>query len=415
MSVYKITTLMFLRFLLSSLFITLVLLPSCRTLILGRIDSAPRQLVRQVPHNFNGKVIIVGAGAAGLAAATILQQHGVDFQILEATDHYGGRVRKNTTFADFPIDLGAEWIHQKKEILNRLVADDSTDWTEATIPYRTLDTYWWDGTEYSKESRLGAKIAYWAYPEFKFKNTTWYDYLDKYFASKVKSKIVYNALVTNIDYTGPRVTITTKDGAQYEADKVIVTVSVGVLQKKLIQFNPVMPPKKLTAIQSVEFLPGFKLFMKFSEKFYPDLITCNTPKGEKVYYDVAFQKGAKTQVLGLLAMGPSTKAYYKLASKKQILEAALKELDVMFKGQASKAFTGEYLLQDWGRHAHTLGTWTNNEASWKTLQWLAKPLKQQVYFAGETYNIYDQRSTVHGAIVSGYTAVYELLEPYKTK
>jgi len=406
---------MSLRFLLSSLFITLVLLPGCRTLILGRIDSAPRQLVYQVPHNFKGKVIIVGAGAAGLAAGALLQQHGVDFQILEATNRYGGRVQKDANFADFPIDLGAEWIHQKKEILNRLVADDSTDWTEATIPYRTLDTYWWDGTEYSKESRLGSKIAYWAYPEFKFKNTTWYDYLDKYFAAKVKNKIVYNALVTNIDYSGSQVVITTKDGKQYQADKIILTVSVGVLQKKLIQFNPAMPLEKQKAIQSVEFLPGFKLFMKFADKFYPDVITCNTPKGEKVYYDVAFQKGAKDQVLGLLAMGPSTQEYYKLASEKQVLEAVLKELDVIFKGKASKSFTGKYMLQDWGRHPHTLGTWTNNEASSKTLQWLTKPLKQQVYFAGETFNIYEQRSTVHGAIVSGYTVVYQLLEPYETK
>ncbi|OJJ20213.1 hypothetical protein BKI52_17235 [marine bacterium AO1-C] len=401
-----------LRYLFSSLLIVLVLLPGCRTLILGKRDSAPRQLVYQVPHNFKGKVIIIGAGAAGLAAAALLQQHGVDFQILEASDRYGGRVHKSASFADFPIDLGAEWIHQKTSILNRLVADDSTDWTDATIPYRTLDAYWWDGKEYGKESRLRTKIAYWAYPEFKFKNTTWYDYLDKYFAAKVKDKIVYNALVTSIDYSGDAVKITTKDGKQYQADKVILTVSIGVLQRKYIQFNPAMPPEKIKAIQSVEFLPGFKLFMKFSDKFYPDMISCSTPKGEKVYYDMAFQKEAKDKVLGLLAMGPSAEAYYKLGSEKKILEAAIKELDAMFKGSASKAFTGKYLLQDWGKNPLVMGTWTNNEASENTMQWLNKPLKQQVYFAGETYNIYEQRSTVHGAIVSGYTAVYKLLEQY---
>lgn len=401
-----------LKYLLGILLLTGTMLSGCRALIVGKVDSAPYQLVHQVAHNFKGKVIIVGAGAAGLAAAELLRKHGVAFQILEASNRYGGRVYKNDTFADFPIDLGAEWIHQKKEILNRLVADDSTDWTEATIPYRTLNAYWWDGTEYGKESRLGAKVAYWANPEFKFKHTTWYDYLDKYFAAQVKDSIVYNALVTNIDYTGPKVVVTTQGGKQYQADKVIVTASIGVLQKGHIQFSPPIPSEKNKAIQSVEFLPGFKLAMKFSEKFYPDIISCSTPKGEKVYYDLAFQKDAKDKVLGLLVMGPSTKEYYKLNSKQEILKAVLKELDNMFEGKASKVFTGKYLLQDWGRHGLTWGTWTNNEASETTLKWLNEPLKQQVYFAGETYNIYEQRATVHGAIVSGYTAVYNILEQY---
>ena len=62
------------------------------------------------PTNFDGKVIIVGAGAAGLAAAKKLEEAGIRYQILEATDHYGGRIQKNEDFADFPIDLGAEWI-----------------------------------------------------------------------------------------------------------------------------------------------------------------------------------------------------------------------------------------------------------------------------------------------------------------
>ena len=68
--------------------------------------------------DFEGNVIIVGAGAAGLAAAKKLGEEGVSYQILEATEKWGGRIQKNVDFADFPIDLGAEWIHEDKSILN---------------------------------------------------------------------------------------------------------------------------------------------------------------------------------------------------------------------------------------------------------------------------------------------------------
>ena len=63
-------------------------------------------------------VIIIGAGASGLAAAKKLEEDSVTYQILEATNKLGGRIQKNDTFADFPIDIGAEWIHENKSILN---------------------------------------------------------------------------------------------------------------------------------------------------------------------------------------------------------------------------------------------------------------------------------------------------------
>jgi len=45
--------------------------------------------------NFSGKVIIVGAGAAGLAAGYLLKRYGVDFEIIEAASVYGGRLKKD--------------------------------------------------------------------------------------------------------------------------------------------------------------------------------------------------------------------------------------------------------------------------------------------------------------------------------
>ena len=40
------------------------------------------------------KVLIIGAGAAGITAGHLLAERGVDFEILEASSTHGGRVRK---------------------------------------------------------------------------------------------------------------------------------------------------------------------------------------------------------------------------------------------------------------------------------------------------------------------------------
>ena len=63
--------------------------------------TIPEKLTTSVTHDFKGKVIIVGAGAAGLSAANLLENSGVDYQILEATNRFGGRIKMNDSFADF--------------------------------------------------------------------------------------------------------------------------------------------------------------------------------------------------------------------------------------------------------------------------------------------------------------------------
>jgi monoamine oxidase len=56
-------------------------------------------------------VIVIGAGAAGLAATRALQQAGSDALTLEARDRVGGRILTDHTFVPYPVELGAEFIH----------------------------------------------------------------------------------------------------------------------------------------------------------------------------------------------------------------------------------------------------------------------------------------------------------------
>jgi monoamine oxidase len=57
-------------------------------------------------------VIIIGAGAAGLAAASVLRDAGIDTILLEARHRSGGRCWSVThTAAPLPLELGAEFVH----------------------------------------------------------------------------------------------------------------------------------------------------------------------------------------------------------------------------------------------------------------------------------------------------------------
>src|SRR6266702_529486 len=57
-------------------------------------------------------VLILGAGAAGLAAARSLSEAGVGLRVIEARTRIGGRVlTRKDSHVPVPLELGAEFIH----------------------------------------------------------------------------------------------------------------------------------------------------------------------------------------------------------------------------------------------------------------------------------------------------------------
>lgn len=67
------------------------------------------------------KVLILGAGAAGITAAKALHDKGIsDFLVLEGQDYIGGRM-KQSPFADMKVELGANWIQFADEEDNPLI------------------------------------------------------------------------------------------------------------------------------------------------------------------------------------------------------------------------------------------------------------------------------------------------------
>ncbi|XP_074041191.1 uncharacterized protein isoform X2 [Leptinotarsa decemlineata] len=84
----------------------------------GAIETGYREagrLIEMVP--IHKKIVIVGAGMAGLGAAYELTKlHFDDFLVIEAQEQPGGRVRAITVDGK-PLDLGAQWLHGKENPL----------------------------------------------------------------------------------------------------------------------------------------------------------------------------------------------------------------------------------------------------------------------------------------------------------
>ncbi len=277
-----------------------------------------------------GKVIIVGAGMSGVAAARYLQNRNWEVTVLEARNRIGGRVWTDHSLGK-PVDMGASWIQEsngnpltklaKKYLINTV----ETNWESVAL-------YDYKGKYYSKnevskildEGDWVTKKAYriagrqdkdrsvgWGvekvlkgagYSEKELhqihwrlstheldaaiefdKLSAWGDREDGYWGGDLIFPNGYGELVESLADNLPIYTSqivkevsSTNEGIKvitdketHEGDFVIITVPLGVLKKKNILFDPPLPESKLTAIEQLGMGNLNKLALKFKEIMWP--------------------------------------------------------------------------------------------------------------------------------------------------
>lgn len=363
-----------------------------------------------LPADFRGKVVIVGAGAAGLSAGYLLQRYGIDFEIIEAAPVFGGRMKKAAGFADFPIDLGAEWIHTDPAILKDILGSPGADVAIDFIEYNPKTTQTWNKGRLRSHNFM-SKL----YSEWKFKRTTWYGFFEEYIVPGIKDHIILNAPITEIDYTSDKVQLRTADHRAFEADKALITVPIKMLQSDLITFVPPLPKPKADAIHQVLVGDGIKVFVEFQDRFYPDILSFGPilkafRDEEKFVYDVAFGKDSDRNILGLFAINDKATSYTKLPTEAAIIEQFLRELDEIFEGQASARYV-QHIIQNWSAEPYIQGAYSYDfeDRQWRVVEAIQEPVADRLFFAGEALSI-DHQATVHGACASAFSAVAGMLK-----
>jgi monoamine oxidase len=426
--------------------------------------------------SFDAKIVVIGAGAAGLHTASLLLSQGISVQVLEASSDFGGRIAYfKEGLTDFPLELGADEIigndNSWYELTNKTGVPIKN--TESVVRYvldgqiGTSEDFEFDtdfqiargfrdaipgyqgsditvqnaiqsagikprvqhilegeiGNQYgSSNSRVGmrgistsqranATIG----DAYVVEGQSHYTIFSSVFAA-VKPHIQYNSPVTNIDYTGAKVIVSVEGGEDIEADKVVVTVPLSILQEGSVQFTPSLPGSKLNAINNLGMDAGMKVAIRFNGTFWGQETTSIISDGiVPRYYAPGIGRSKSNSVLSGYIMG-SEADFLRQLPEEEIFNTLIAELDEMYDGNASRLVSIsesgiDGVIKDWQAEPYIKGAYSYPKVgSSLARETLALPVNKQIFFGGEATDSRGNFGTVQGALDSGSRVVDELLQ-----
>ena len=403
-------------------------------------------------------IVVVGAGMSGLAAARRLADAGMGVTVLEARDRLGGRTWTNTSLG-VPIDLGGAWMHGTEnnpltELADRAGARGvQTDFDGAAI--------FQDGRELGPQV-LQATVKRWQRITSELVQLSENagedesvaaglariaDMTDPLIQWAVSSEIVaeyaadpdqlslrwfgneaafgggdvilpggYQQLIQHLArdltirlgtevgkvvYSDSGVRLQTSEGP-VDADRVIVTIPLGVLKAGTIAFDPPLPDQKQAAIERLGFGLLDKVVLKFDQPFWPaaDVIGL-VGSDQPVSMLINGETFTGEPLLVGLRGGHVARGREALTDQDSVAQvvAALN----------APTPTGS-LVTRWAEDPHARGSYSFIAAgsSPEDMNVLAEPVGERLLFAGEA-TIPEFFATVHGAYLSGVREAERIL------
>lgn len=399
-------------------------------------------------------IVIVGAGAAGLAAGQALAAAKANFLILEARSRAGGR-GWTLEAGGFPLDLGCGWLHSAETnpfvdeaakldiLLDRSTAPWQRPAFAGNFPMREQADYrqtweaFYERLEAAAETSPDQPAASFIEP-----GNRWNPMLDagstfingvelaglstidygRYRDSGVnwRAPIGFGALmgrmaaalpirfdcaVSRIDHSGSRLTIETSLGA-ISCRAAIVTVSTNILAEGALQFTPELPGK----VQAAMRLPlgvADKLFLAIDG-------AAALPEETRLYGD-----RSKVAMAGyhLRPFGrPLIECYFGGAFARELERAGsvafadfaigdiVSALGASWRARLRPIACSGWSLDPWARGSYSHARVGASEQR----AVLAAPVDDRLFFAGEACSRHDF-STAHGAFRTGVAAARDVL------
>lgn len=414
------------------------------------------------------RIVVIGAGLAGLAAARTLTDAGHAVTVIEARPRIGGRIHTSRLWPDLPMDLGASWIHGQKgnplttlakaagaklvqtsyaaalllgpdgaeidpdlkeaetilthalQAADRMEADvsvlqalhASTGWRQANPAQRRLVMYLINSTleqEYGSPAHqlsawYGQEVAEFIGADVLFPGG--FDQITTHLARGLGIRL--SAQVAHIAPGEVRLA----DGTRITADHVICTVPLGVLQSGKIGFAEALEPARQAAITGLRMGLLNKCWLRFDRVAWPDDVDWIGWLGPKPGYWgewVSLARGLGAPVL-LGFNAADAAAEVEALSDRDTAAAAHDALRAMFGSRFPAPIASQ--VTRWGQDPFSLGSYSFNAVG-------TSPARRQalagaewdgaLWFAGEATSP-GYFGTAHGAVLSGQSVAQDILD-----
>lgn len=417
-------------------------------------------------------VIVIGAGASGLMAARTLARAGKKVIVLEARDRIGGRIHSlDENMWGYPAQAGAEFVHGEAPLTRALMAEadlsylpiEGERWSAPNCEFQLMDDivpgqelmeqklreltedlpvaqfleHYFPGDEYAelrsnvyrivqgydaadpqristfalrdewlegqewKQGRI--KEGYGALLEFLFRE-----------CQRAGVEMRFNTPVQEIMNEKENVCVRGAHGFEMSAQAVVVTASVGALQN--LRFTPVIQ-EEMRAVQDIGFGAAIKILLKFTDAWW-----LSHENGKLGNMSFLFsreiiptwwtkhpeQKPILTGWLG----GPPAEAFTK-TSDDALLTIALRSLSNIFGRQEDDLRNNLVAshVANWAADQYVQGAYSYPTPQTDAARSIfAKPIHENLFFAGEALATDGTASTVEGAFVSGEKTAQNLIK-----
>ncbi len=220
--------------------------------------------------------------------------------------------------------------------------------------------------------------------------------------------IRFNQVVSEIQYDETAVKITTAQGT-FSADKVIVTLSLGVLKHGDVRFTPALPARKQQAIERLGMGVYDKLFLRFPKVFWDDTNIISWQSDQNGAWANWFNLARVTHVPILCSLyGAGVARRIEGMSDVEAVHEAMKVLRTIYGPDIPEP--AAYRRTCWASDPYARGSYSYPAvgSSTKDRSALADSIADRLHFAGEATSI-EMSGTVHGALLSGWREARNIL------